>query len=135
MENPSRPEIKQILDEAKKIAIVGLSDNPDRTSYQIGAALQSAGYEVIPVNPTITEVFGIKSIPSLEHLSEPVDIINVFRRSEYLEEVAEEASNVEAKVFWCQLGLENEKAYEIAKNAGMTVIMDRCIKVEHALTR
>ncbi|SDZ58367.1 Predicted CoA-binding protein [Evansella caseinilytica] len=135
MENPSREEIKQILDRAKVIAIVGLSNNPERTSYQIAAALQHAGYEIIPVNPTIDEVFGIPALASLKELTRPVDIINVFRKNEFLPEVARDAAAVKADVFWCQLGLENEEAYEIAKNAGMTVIMDRCIKVEHALTR
>ncbi|MFA9560538.1 CoA-binding protein [Evansella sp. AB-rgal1] len=135
MENPSREEMKQILNDTKTIAIVGLSDKPDRTSYQIGKALQYAGYKIIPVNPIVNEVFGIKAVPSLKDLKEPVDIINVFRRNEYLVEIAKEASEIDAKVFWCQLGLEDEEAYEIAKNAGMKVIMDRCIKVEHALTR
>ncbi|MDQ0255738.1 putative CoA-binding protein [Evansella vedderi] len=135
MENPTRKEIKEILDNAKKIAIVGLSDNPYRTSYQIGEALQASGYEIIPVNPNIDEVFGIKALASLKELKEPVDIINVFRREEYLAGVARDAAEVEADVFWCQLGLVDKDAYEVAKNAGMTVIMDRCIKVEHALTR
>ncbi|MCD8509285.1 MAG: CoA-binding protein [Bacillus sp. (in: Bacteria)] len=135
MMNPTREEIKQILDQAKKIAIVGLSDNPNRTSYMIGEALIAAGYEIIPINPTINEVFGIKALKSLKELNEPVDIINVFRREEFLVGVAKEAAETEAKVFWCQSGLEDEEAYNIAKSAGMTVIMDRCIKVEHAITR
>ncbi|MBU9721429.1 MULTISPECIES: CoA-binding protein [Bacillaceae] len=135
MENPSREEIKGILKEAKIIAVVGLSDNPERTSYQVSAAMQDAGYEIIPINPTVTEVLGVKAVPTLKELTQPVDIINVFRRSEFLPEVAREAESVEAKVFWAQQGLFNEEAAEIAKNAGMTVIMDRCIKVEHALTK
>lgn len=135
MENPTREEIKRILDASKKIAIVGLSDNPNRTSYMIAEALIAAGYEIIPVNPNVGEVFGIKALNSLKELNEPVDIINVFRREEFLQEVAKEAVETDAKVFWCQSGLMDEEAYKIANSAGMTVIMDRCIKVEHALTR
>ncbi|MBU9714861.1 CoA-binding protein [Evansella tamaricis] len=135
MENPTREEIGKILKSSKKIAIVGLSDNPMRTSYQIGEALQAAGYDIIPVNPTVSEVLGVKAVPTLKDLPGPVDIINVFRRSEHLPDVARDAEKVDAKVFWAQQGLINEEAYEIASGAGMTVIMDRCIKVEHALTK
>ncbi|ADU30475.1 CoA-binding protein [Evansella cellulosilytica] len=135
MKNPSREEIKTILDEATTIAVVGLSDNEMRTSHQIAFALLQSGYDIIPVNPTIKEVFGIKALNFLKELDRPVDIINVFRREEFLPEIAEEASHVDAKVFWCQQGLVSEEAYKIAQNAGMKVIMDRCIKVEHALTR
>ena len=133
MLNPTNDEVKEILKSAKKIAVVGLSDNPARTSYQVSEAMLAAGYEIIPVNPSVDEVFGIKAIASLKDLTEPVDIINVFRRSEHLPEVAREAAEVDAKVFWAQLGLSNEEAFNIAKNAGMTVIMDRCIKVDHAI--
>ncbi|MBM7094379.1 CoA-binding protein [Bacillus sp. H-16] len=135
MNNPLRDEIKDILNSAKTIAVVGLSDNPGRTSYQVSEAMQNAGYKIIPVNPNCSEVLGEKALGSLSELEGPVDIINVFRRSEYLAGVAEEASKVKADVFWAQLGLECEEAYRIAREAGMTVIMDRCIKVEHALTK
>lgn len=135
MENPSLAEMKEILDSAKKIAVVGLSDKPDRTSYQVTEAMVAAGYDIIPINPTVTEVFGKKALASLAELNEPVDIINVFRKNEALPAIAEEATKVDAKVFWCQQGLDNEEAYKIAKEAGMTVIMDKCIKVVHAITR
>lgn len=135
MENPSLEEMKEILDSAKKIAVVGLSDKPERTSYQVTEAMIHAGYDIIPINPTVKEVFGKKALASLSELDEPVDIINVFRRNEALPEVAREAAKVDAKVFWCQQGLDNEEAYKIAKEAGMTVIMDKCIKVIHSLTR
>ncbi|WP_035186304.1 CoA-binding protein [Alteribacter aurantiacus] len=135
MHNPTREETRDILKKAKTIAVVGLSDNPERTSYQVSKAMQDAGYKIIPVNPNCQEVLGERSLDSLSELSGPVDIINVFRRSEHLPEVAKEAAQVEADVFWTQLGLESEEAYSIAKDAGMRVIMDRCIKVEHALTK
>lgn len=133
--NPSRSEIGAILKKAKKIAVVGLSDNPERTSYRVAQALQSAGYEIIPVNPIIEEVLGVKAIKSLKDLEGHVDIVNVFRRSEHLPEIAREFAEIDADVFWAQLGLENEDAYTFLKEKGYTVIMDRCIKVEHAMTK
>ncbi|WP_062198089.1 CoA-binding protein [Massilibacterium senegalense] len=134
-ENPSREEIKQILATKKRIAVVGLSDNPERTSYMVSEAMQREGYEIIPVNPKATEILGVKAVKSLKDIEGHVDIVNVFRRSEFLPEVAKEAAEIKADIFWAQLGLFNEEAYQIAKEAGMTVIMDRCIKVEHAMTK
>lgn len=133
MENPTRDEIKKILEESKRIAVVGLSSNPSRTSYQVAEALLNAGYEIIPVNPTVDEVFGIKAVSDLSEVQGSIDIVNVFRRNEYLAEVAKSAAKTNAKVFWTQLGLSDEEAYRIAKEAGKTVVMDRCIKVEHAV--
>lgn len=133
MENPTRDEIKKILEESKRIAVVGLSSNPSRTSYQVAEALLNAGYEIIPVNPTVDEVFGIKAVSDLSEVKGSIDIVNVFRRNEYLAEVAKSAAKTNAKVFWTQLGLSDEEAYRIAKEAGKTVVMDRCIKVEHAV--
>ncbi|WP_078553483.1 CoA-binding protein [Bacillus alkalicellulosilyticus] len=133
--NPSREEIKDILKQSKRIAVVGLSANPERTSYMVSEAMQQAGYEIIPVNPTVTEVLGVKSYASLKDIEGEVDIVNVFRRSEHLPEVAKEAVAIKPKVFWAQLGLENEEAYQILQENGIISIMDRCIKVEHALTK
>ncbi|ESU33551.1 CoA-binding protein [Bacillus sp. 17376] len=135
IKNPGREEIGQILKKAKRIAVVGLSDNPQRTSYMVSEAIQSAGYEIIPVNPTVDEVLGVKAVKTLKEIEGHVDIVNVFRRSEYLLEVAKEFAEIDADVFWAQLGLENEEAYNFLKDKGYTVIMDRCIKVEHALTK
>ncbi|MCM3567722.1 CoA-binding protein [Neobacillus mesonae] len=135
IENPSREEIKSILKKAKRIAVVGLSSNPERTSYQVSAAMQKAGYEIIPVNPTIDEALGVKAVSSLKDIKGHVDIVNVFRRSEQLFDVAKEFADIDADVFWAQQGLVNEDAYQFLKEKGYTVIMDRCIKVEHALTR
>ncbi|HAQ08299.1 MAG TPA: CoA-binding protein [Bacillus bacterium] len=135
IENPSRAEIGEILKKAKRIAVVGLSDNPERTSYMVSKAMQSAGYEIIPVNPTVDEVLGVHAVKTLKDIRGHVDIVNVFRRSEYLPEVAKEFAEMDADVFWAQLGIENEEAYNFLKEKGYTVIMNRCIKVEHAMTK
>jgi uncharacterized protein len=132
---PSREEIGAILKKAKRIAVVGLSDNPDRTSYMVSEAMQRAGYEIIPVNPAVDKVLGMKAVSSLKEIEGHVDIVNVFRRSEYLMDVAKEFDEIDADVFWAQLGLINEEAYQFLKEKGYTVIMDRCIKVEHAMTK
>jgi uncharacterized protein len=135
-ENPGREEIKQILEQTKTIAVVGLSDSPDRTSHMVAAAMQDRGYRIIPVNPNGADVIlGEKRYASLTEVPEPIDIINVFRRSEHCLPVAEEAAKKGAKVFWLQQGIINEEAGKVAEEAGMTVIMDRCIKVEDAITR
>lgn len=133
--NPSREEIGKILKESKRIAVVGLSDNPQRTSYMVSQAMQSAGYEIIPVNPTVDEVLGVKAVKTLKDIEGHVDIVNVFRRSEYLPEIAKEFAEIDADIFWAQLGVENEDAYKFLKEKNYTVIMDRCIKVEHAMTK
>ena len=133
--NPSREEIGQILKKAKRVAVIGLSDNPSRTSYMVSKAMQDNGYEIIPVNPSVTEVLGEKAVASLKDIQGHVDIVNIFRRSEFLPEIAREFVEIDADVFWAQQGVENEEAYQFLKERGYTVIMDRCIKVEHALTR
>lgn len=135
IENPSRDEIRKILQSSKRIAVVGLSSDPNRTSYMVSKAMQAAGYEIIPVNPTIDEALGVKAVPDLKSIEGPVDIVNVFRRSEFLPGVAEEFLQIDAKVFWAQLGVAHEETYHKLKEKGCTVIMDRCIKVEHALTK
>lgn len=135
IENPSREEIGKILKKSKRIAVVGLSDNPERTSYMVSEAMQKAGYEIIPVNPQVKEVLGVKAVPSLKEIEGHVDIVNVFRRSEYLLDLAKEFLQIQADVFWAQLGVEDEEAYNLLTENGYTVIMNRCIKVEHALTK
>ncbi|PKR78736.1 CoA-binding protein [Halalkalibacillus sediminis] len=134
MQNPSNDQIKKVLEEAKTIAVVGLSDKQHRTSYQISQIMQENGYKIIPVNPNVNEVLGEKSYSSLKEIPEQIDIINVFRRSEFLEDVAKEAVQTDCKVFWAQQGVYDEKAYEILKEKDFTVIMDLCIKVAHAVT-
>ncbi|PKG23268.1 CoA-binding protein [Niallia nealsonii] len=135
IENPSRQEIGELLKKAKRIAVVGLSDNPERTSYMVSYAMKEAGYEIIPVNPTIQEVFGVKAVANLSDITGHVDIVNVFRRSEYLPEVADQFEKIDADVFWAQLGVAHEETFQRLAEKGYTVIMDRCIKVEHALTK
>jgi uncharacterized protein len=135
MNIPSREELGAILKKAKRIAVVGLSNNPERTSYMVSEAMQKAGYEIIPVNPSVKEVLGVASVSSLKEIEGHVDIVNVFRRSEHLLEVAKEFDEMDADVFWAQLGLVNEEAYQYLTDKGYTVVMDRCIKVEHALTK
>ncbi|ADV92712.1 CoA-binding protein [Bacillus subtilis] len=135
MQNPSKAEIKEILQRSKRIAVVGLSDRPDRTSHMVSKAMQDAGYEIIPVNPTIDEALGVKAVSSLKEIDGPIDIVNVFRRSEQLPGVAEEFLETDAPVFWAQQGLVNEEAYQMLKEKGRTVIMDLCIKVAHAVTK
>ncbi|ASB61081.1 CoA-binding protein [Bacillus sp. A053] len=135
MQNPSKAEIKEILQRSKRIAVVGLSDRPDRTSHMVSKAMQDAGYEIIPVNPTIDEALGVKAVSSLKEIDGPIDIVNVFRRSEQLPGVAEEFLETDAPVFWAQQGLVNEEAYQKLKEKGRTVIMDLCIKVAHAVTK
>lgn len=132
-ENPSNEQLKQLLTDAKTIAVVGLSDKPERTSYQISEAMQKQGYRIIPVNPTVDEVLGEKAYSSLQDVPHDVDIINVFRRPEHLPAIAEEAAQTNCKIFWAQQGVVNQEAYDFLKEKDFTVIMDLCIKVVHAL--
>lgn len=135
VENPSLEELGALLKKAKRIAVVGLSNNPERTSYQISKAMQDAGYDIIPVNPTVDEVLGVKAVKTLKEIEGHVDIVNVFRRSEFLPQIAKEFDEIDADVFWAQQGVVNEEAYKFLKDRGYTVVMDLCIKVIHALTR
>jgi uncharacterized protein len=132
-ENPNREEIKLILENAKIIAVVGLSDNPDRTSYMVSEAMQNKGYRIIPVNPNAEKILGEKCYASLTDIPEQIDIVNVFRRSEFIVPIAEEAIKSKAKVLWLQQGVYNEEAASLASKQELTVIMDRCIKVEHSI--
>ncbi|RSL29821.1 CoA-binding protein [Salibacterium salarium] len=135
--NPNQEKIAEILKASKTIAVVGLSDNPSRTSYQVSKVMQQSGYSIIPVNPNVSEVLGIHAVPSLKDIKTPVDIVDVFRRSEHLPAIAKEAADMDItpNVFWTQLGLENEEAFRIAENEGMIVIMNKCIKVEHSMIK
>lgn len=132
-ENPSKEELQKILEEAKTIAVVGLSNNEEKTAYQISKIMQAEGYRIIPVNPSVDEVLGEKAYPTLKDVPEKIDIINVFRRPEYLPDVAKDAADTDCKVFWAQQGIINEEAYHYLKERNFTVIMDLCIKVVHAV--
>ena len=135
IQNPSREEIGNILKAKKRIAVVGLSNNPNRTSFMVSQAMMDAGYDIIPVNPTIDDALGVKAVDSLKEIEGHVDIVNVFRRSEFLPDIMKDAVDIGADVFWAQLGVMNEEAYEYGKKHDIKVIMDRCIKVEHAMTK
>jgi predicted CoA-binding protein len=124
-----------ILKQSKTIAVVGLSSDPSRPSYGVTQYLQRAGYRIIPVNPNETEVLGEKSYARLEDVPEKIDIVDVFRRPQEVPPVAESAIRVGAKVLWLQLGIENAEASEKARAAGLTVVEDACILIEHRQRR
>jgi len=132
--NPDADEIKRILEESRNVAVVGLSDSPFRTSHAIASAIQRAGYRIFPVNPNLTgPVLGEQPYATLQEVPEPIDIVDVFRRSEKVPPVAEDAAAAGAKVLWLQSGVINTEAARYAEEHGLTVIMDRCIKVDHAM--
>jgi predicted CoA-binding protein len=124
--------IQRVLHSAQTIAIVGLSNNPLRASYFVGYYLTRHGYHVIPVNPRETEILGETCYASLRDVPEHIDIVNVFRAPEALPDIARDSVAVGADALWCQFGVINEEGATIAEDGGMTVIMDRCLKVEHA---
>ncbi len=123
--------IRTILSTTKTIAIVGLSPKSERPSYFVGSYLKSEGYRIIPVNPMAKEILGEKCYPDLLSIPEPVDMVNVFRKPEDCVEIAKHAVQIGAKTLWLQLRVVNVEAAEIAAAAGLKVIMDRCVKIEH----
>jgi predicted CoA-binding protein len=125
-------EIRDILTASKTIAVVGLSDNPDRPSYHVAAYLQRHGYRIIPVNPGAREVLGERAYPSLRDVPVPVDLVDVFRRSEAVPPVVDDAIAVGARAVWMQEGVVHEDAAAKARAAGLKVVMDRCTLKEHA---
>ncbi|EAG6858868.1 CoA-binding protein [Listeria monocytogenes] len=131
MQNPTKEEIQHILKKAKVIAGVGLSDKPDRTSYRVSQIMQQAGYKIIPVNPNADEILGEKTVKHLTDIEEHVDIVNVFRRSEFLPEIAEAFDQIDADVFWAQLGIANQEAFDFLTEKGYPTVMDYCIKVAY----
>ena len=128
---PTDDEVRDILRTTKRIAVVGLSPKPHRASFQVSKVMQDAGYEIIPVHPDGGEILGQKVYTSLSEIPEPVDMVNVYRRAEHTPEVAREAAGTGAKCFWLQLTIANDEAAEIASDAGMKVVMDRCLKIEY----
>ncbi len=125
-------EIQRVLHAAKTIAIVGLSKNELRASFFVGYYLKRHGYRVIPVNPRETEILGERSYPSLAEVPDKIDIVNVFRAPDALPGIATETVAIGADALWCQFGVINAEGARIATEGGVTVIMDRCLKVEHA---
>jgi uncharacterized protein len=124
-------QMRDILTSARVIAVVGLSDDRSRPSYRVAHYLRRVGYTVYPVNPTIDSVDGQPSYASLADIPVPVDIVNVFRRPEFLSQVVDDALAIGAPVVWAQLGIVDEAAAEKGRSAGMQIIMDHCIRAEH----
>ena len=123
--------MRQVLQQAQVIAVVGHSDKPGRTSYRIAQFLRQVGYRVYAVNPTVAEIDGQPCYGSLGQVPEPIDIVNVFRRADYLPDIVEEAIATNAKTLWAQLGINHPAAAQAAQAAGLNVVMDACIKIEH----
>ena len=132
--NPSDGVVRQYLATSKTLAVVGLSDREETTSNRVSKEMQSRGYRIIPVNPKLAgqEILGEKAYASLAEIPFHVDIVDVFRRSEFLPDVARDFLQADAQIFWAQLGLENQEAEEILRAGGCEdIVMNRCIKKEH----
>ncbi|HID73279.1 TPA: CoA-binding protein [Candidatus Micrarchaeota archaeon] len=125
-------EITKILEQSNVIAVVGLSDNSERPSHRVASYLLEHGYSIIPVNPEISEWRGMKSYPSLLGIKGKVDVVDIFRKAEHVPEIVDQAIKIGAKAVWMQLGVINGEAAAKARAAGLNVIMDRCMKVEHS---
>lgn len=123
--------ITEILKRAKTIAVVGLSDSPLRPSHGVAAYLQTQGYRIVPVNPQIQTSLGEKAYPSLLDVPEKIDIVDIFRRPEFVEEVVDQAIQLKIPTVWMQEEIVHEKAAQKARQAGIFVVMDRCILLEH----
>ncbi len=128
---PQDDPIAELLKRSKTIAVVGLSDSPLRASHGVSAYMQSHGYRIIPVNPNIRECLAEKAYPTLADVPEKIDIVNIFRRPEYVEEVVDQAVQLKVPAIWMQEDVIHEKAAEKARKAGIFVVMDRCILKEH----
>lgn len=126
------PGLAAILRTAHTIAVVGLSTNWHRPSFFAAKYMQDHGYRIIPVNPNYPEILGCKSVPALTDIKEPVDIVDCFRKSSEMEQIARDAVAIRARVLWMQLGVINEQAARIAIEGGVAVVMNRCVKIEHA---
>jgi predicted CoA-binding protein len=124
-------EITSLLKEVRTIAIVGLSPKESRPSNVVARYLQQAGFTIVPVNPGQEEILGEKCYPDLSSIPEPVDVVDVFRRADQVVPIAEDAVKIGAKALWLQQGIRNDDAAAIAGRAGLTVVMDRCIKIDH----
>ena len=128
---PQADPVAELLRNAKIIAVVGLSDNPMRPSYGVSAYMQGHGYRIIPVNPQIESCLGEKAYASLLDVPEKIDIVNIFRRPEFVEEIVDEAIQLKVPAIWMQEDVIHEKAAEKARTAGIVVVVDRCILKEH----
>ena len=133
MASDSDAEMRKILESAKTIAVVGLSENDSRPSNSVGRFLINAGYRVIPVNPNVDDVFDIRAFDSLDDVTEKVDIVNVFRQAEFTPAIARQAVDIGAGTLWLQQGIRNEEAMEIAADGGLHAVEDHCIAVAYRL--
>ena len=124
--------IRDLLSSARTIAVVGLSSNPLRASHGVSEYIQSKGYRIVPVNPHETEVLGERAVASLDQITEPIDIVNIFRRSEYVPDIVSAAIRKQARCVWMQMGVSHDRAAREAKEHGLILVMDRCIMREHA---
>ncbi len=131
----SSDPIADVLRETKTIAVVGLSSNPARASFEVAQYMQSVGYRIIPVNPNEKEVLGEKAYARLEDIPDPIDMVDVFRRAEDVPAVTDAAISIKPKSLWLQLGIENSVASEAARSAGLLVVEDACLLVEHKKRR
>jgi predicted CoA-binding protein len=127
--------IDALLKSTRTIAVVGISDKPHRASHEVAHYLKDAGYRIIPVNPVVKEVLGLTCYPDLASVPEPIDMVDVFRRGEEIGPIVDAAIAVGAKSLWLQLGVINEPEAERASAAGLQVVMDRCVKIDHARMR
>jgi len=132
---PTVEDLREILATGKTIAVVGLSDNPERPSYGVARYLQRQGYRIIPVNPKIPQTLGEKAYPSLRKVPKPIDIVDIFRRPEHVPQIVEDAIAIGAKVIWMQLGIVNEDAAARARAAGLKVVMNTCMATTHDALR
>jgi predicted CoA-binding protein len=130
--NPTENEIRDILEKYKTVAVVGLSDKPERDSHSVAKYLKEHGYTIIPVNPARSEILGEKSYPDLMSIPQPVDIVDIFRKTEAIPAIVDEAIKIKAKVVWMQLGLAHEESARKAREAGLAAVQSKCMKVEHA---
>jgi predicted CoA-binding protein len=131
----SDEDIERLLRAARTIAVVGCSDRPERDSNRVARYMQLQGYTIFPVNPAVKSALGVASAPDLESLGAPVDIVDIFRRPEHVPAIVEAAIRTGARAVWMQLGIVHEEAARRATGAGLTVVMDRCILIEHRRLR
>jgi predicted CoA-binding protein len=134
LSNATTDEIRALLRSMHTIAVVGLSDKPDRDSYRVAAYMQQAGYRVIPINPAVDEVLGERSYSSLGDVPEKIDLVDIFRKPEAVPEIVDAAIVVGARAVWMQEGIVHNAAADKARAAGLVVVMDRCVLKEHART-
>jgi len=132
MVNASGAEIKHMLQTARTIAIVGLSDKPDRASFRVAKYLQHNGYRIVPVNPNVMEVLGERAVARLREVKIPVDVVDIFRKPEFVPEIVEDAIAIGAKAVWMQEGIVHNGAAQRARQAGLQVVMNKCMMKEHS---